>query len=97
MPRVALDHVAPIRVSVAEAVDELVDELPRVGRITFERLTAELGDRLAVIVRFLAVLEMYKRGLVDLDQTATFGELTIIWTGDQDEASNGSPIEEYQG
>jgi segregation and condensation protein A len=97
MPRVALDHVAPIRASVAEAVEELVDELPRVGRITFERLTAELGERLAVIVRFLAVLEMYKRGLVDLDQTATFGDLTITWTGDQDEASSGAPIEEYQG
>ena len=32
-------HVAPVRVSVAEAVEELVDELPRVGRITFRRLT----------------------------------------------------------
>ncbi len=38
-PRIDLFHVAPIRVSVADAVAELVDELPRVGRITFARLT----------------------------------------------------------
>ena len=35
VPRIDLFHVAPIRVSVADAVAELVDELPRVGRITF--------------------------------------------------------------
>ena len=40
VPRIDLFHVAPIRVSVADAVAELVDELPRVGRITFARLTA---------------------------------------------------------
>ena len=54
VPTVDLDHVAPIRLSVAEAVDELVDELPRAGRITFRRLTGGLVERLEVIVRFLA-------------------------------------------
>ena len=33
-----LDHVAPVRVSVRDAVDELLVELPRVGRITFFRV-----------------------------------------------------------
>jgi segregation and condensation protein A len=91
-----LDHVAPIRASVAEAVDELVAELPRAGRITFHRLTAEVAERLTVIVRFLAVLEMYKRGLVDLEQTATFGELTITWMGG-DEGAPLFSVEEYLG
>jgi segregation and condensation protein A len=97
VPRVALDHVAPVRVSVAEAVEELQEELPRVGRITFHRLTAELAERLAVIVRFLAVLEMYKRGLVDLEQTATFGDLTISWLGEEEDHDYAGPVEEYQG
>ena len=61
-------HVAPIRASVADAVAELVDELPRLGRIDFRRLTAGLVERLEVIVRFLAVLELFKQGLVELDQ-----------------------------
>ena len=32
-PRIDLTHVAPIRMSVAEAVEELLDELPSMGRI----------------------------------------------------------------
>jgi segregation and condensation protein A len=80
-PRIDLDHVAPIRVSVTDAVVELLDELPRVERITFRRLTASLVERLDVVVRFLAVLELYKQGYVDLDQPTTFGELTVIWLG----------------
>src|SRR5690606_38529803 len=42
VPRVELDHVAPIRISVTDAVEELLDELPRVGRLTFRQLTSSL-------------------------------------------------------
>jgi segregation and condensation protein A len=81
LPRIDLEHVAPIRASVAEAVDELVDELPRVGRITFRHLTGDLVERLDVVVRFLAVLELFKQGLIDLDQARTFGDIEIVWLG----------------
>jgi segregation and condensation protein A len=99
-PRVDLDHVAPIRASVADAVAELVDELPRVGAITFGRLTAGLVERLEVIVRFLAVLELYKRGWIELAQPGNFGDLLVTWLGvesDDGETMPLSPIEEYQG
>ena len=43
VPRVDLDHVAPIRASVTDAVEELLDELPRAGRITFRELTGVAG------------------------------------------------------
>jgi segregation and condensation protein A len=80
--RVDLEHVAPIRMSVWEAIDELADELPRIGRISFRRLTADLVERLEIIVRFLAVLELFKQGLVDLDQGERFGDISIVWIGD---------------
>ena len=96
LPRVLLDHVAPIRASVADAVVELLDELPRVGVITFKRLCQGLVERLAVIVRFLAVLELYKQGAIDLEQTERLGELRITWTGEDADLA-GMPIEEYQG
>src|SRR6185436_18559502 len=85
-PRVDLDHVAPVRASVTDAVEELLDELPRAGRITFRRLTADLAERLEVVVRFLAVLELYKQGLVDVTQTESFGDLTIDWIGGDPQA-----------
>jgi segregation and condensation protein A len=78
-PHVEVEHVAVARVSVTEAVAELVDELPRVGQITFRALTDSLVERLEVVVRFLAVLELFKQGLIELDQPSTFGELTIRW------------------
>lgn len=98
VPRVDLDHVAPLRVSVGDAVDELADELPRVGRITFRRLTAGLGERLEVIVCFLAVLELCKQGLVDLDQGERFGDISIIWLGAAGPAAlDRELVDSYEG
>ena len=79
VPIVDLFHVDPIKITVAEAVAELIDELPRVGRISFRRLTADLADRIEVIVRFLAVLELFKQGYVELDQPQRFGDIEITW------------------
>ena len=79
--RLELHHVTLIRANVADAIAELLDELPRAGRIGFRRLTVALLDRIEVIVRFLAILELFKQGLVDLEQAERFGEIIIVWTG----------------
>ena len=100
VPTVALDHVAPVRTSVAEAVEELVDELPRVGQATFRSLTRGLTERLEVIVRFLAVLELYKQGYIEVEQASSFAELHIAWLGapsEQPEDPVLAGVEEYQG
>jgi segregation and condensation protein A len=89
LPRVDLDHIAPIGVSVGEAVAQLIDELPRLGVVTFRRLTERLAECLDVVVRFLAVLELYKEGMVDLDQATSFGELRITWLGGEASAPAG--------
>jgi segregation and condensation protein A len=86
VPQVDLDHVAPIRASVADAVGELSSALPGLGRVTFRRLTAGCEAPLEVIVRFLAVLELYKQGRIDVEQLATFGDLVVVWTGGGEEA-----------
>jgi segregation and condensation protein A len=96
--RVDLEHVAPIRMSVWEAIDELADELPRVGRISFRRLTGDLVERLEIIVRFLAVLELFKQGFVELDQPRTFGDIQIVWLGrDRSELEELSSVDAYDG
>jgi segregation and condensation protein A len=93
-PRIDLFHVAPIRASVADAVEELLDELPRAGRISFARLTTGLVERLEVIVRFLALLELFKQGFVDVDQTDRFGDIEITWLG---RGSSTSEAREHMG
>ena len=92
-----LHHVAPIRLSVADALVELASELPRAGRITFARLTAELVERLEVIVRFLAVLELYKQGQVELEQAHRCGDITIEWIGDADPDVEALAVDAYEG
>jgi segregation and condensation protein A len=76
-PEVDLDHVAPIRISVREAADALLLQLPDRQPMSFRALVAGIDDRIEVIVRFLAVLELYKQGVVDMDQVETFGDLTV--------------------
>lgn len=98
VPRIDLFHVAPVRVSVADALAELVDELPRAGRISFRRLTDGLVERLEVIVRFLALLELFKQGMVELDQTERFGDIEVVWTGGDEPVTVGAvPIDDYEG
>ena len=36
-----------------------------------------VSEKLEIIVRFLAVLELYKQGVIDLNQIETFGDLTV--------------------
>ena len=61
-----LFHVAPIRASVADALMEMLDTLPKLGKVTFRQITEAIYDRIEVVVRFLAILELYKQGRVDL-------------------------------
>ena len=98
VPKVDLGHLAIVKASVADAVEELLDELPRVGRITFRALTASLVDRIDVVVRFLAVLELFKQGLVDLDQVRSFGEIEITWAGSEvRSAADLALVDAYDG
>lgn len=99
VPRVDTAHVAPIRASVADAVAELVEELPLARRITFRALTAGMLARLDVIVHFLALLELFKQGVVELEQASTFGEIHIVWIGAGVErlVAARAGIDDYEG
>ena len=95
--RVETDHIAPIRASVTDAVTELLEELPRAGKITFRSLTGSLVERLDVVVRFLAVLELFKSGHVELDQIANFGDVVIRWVGEGDNRPLEFAVDVYEG
>ena len=94
---VNLFHVSPIRFTVAEAVEELMDELPRMGNSSFRAITQGLVERLEVVVRFLALLEMYKQGWIEIDQADRFGDITVQWTGIGPGHSGPLEIDTYEG
>jgi segregation and condensation protein A len=74
---VRTDHVAPVRASVRDAIETVLALLPDRGALRFRDLVAGVEERLEVIVRFLAVLELFKQGIVDLDQAGNFAELIV--------------------
>ena len=93
-----LFHVSPIRFTVAEAVNGLMTSLPSLGGMTFRQMVRDLVERLDIIVHFLAILEMYKQGYVEIDQTDKLGDIHVEWTGRGPELGDEAmQIDDYEG
>lgn len=88
-------HITPIRVSVAEAIAAVRAELRKRKTATFRELSRGIPDRLNRIVRFLAVLELVKRGEADATQKGSFGPIDVRWLGEK--AGAAAPVDEYEG
>jgi len=93
-PVVAVDHAHGGNVSVREQTALLAERLRRSGGGSFRSLTADCDGTLAVVARFLGLLELFRDGLVAFDQAEALGELRVRWTG-EDRAPVGSAGEEW--
>lgn len=80
-PSVSVAHVHAHTVSVREQAQLLVDRLSKTSALTFRRIIADCPDRLHVVARFLACLELFREGLVSFEQAAPLSELHVRWTG----------------
>ena len=80
-PVFSIDHLHQPTVSVAEQASKIVEQLRRTGRMTFRGLTADAENTVVVIARFLALLELYKEGVIRFEQMISLGELQITWVG----------------
>ncbi len=97
-PILDLYHVSAVTASVSDAVVEFLDELPGAGPVRFRDLTSGLVDRLEVVVRFLAVLELFKQGFIEVNQAEAFGNIEVEWIGgDPMEARDALAIDRYDG
>ena len=74
-----LSHVTPIRVSLAEALLAVEQRMAGRGEARFRDLIEGCRERIEVVVRFLALLELYRDGRVELQQGPTFGEIEVEW------------------
>jgi len=71
-------------------------KLPSLRRVTFRQLIEGISDRIEVVVRFLAILELFKQGRVELVQAERFGEIAIEWNPDV-AADDLGAIDNYDG
>jgi len=84
-PVLTLAHIHAPAVSVREQAAIVVGQLRSSGTTTFRRLAHDAPDTMTRVARFLALLELFREGVVAFDQVTPLGELTIRWTGSQDE------------
>jgi segregation and condensation protein A len=94
VPMVAIDHVHMVRVSIREHMLILREKLIRARTATFRALCADCATVLEIVARFLALLELYREGMVAFDQVAALAELTVTWTGDES-GSADFRVDEY--
>ncbi len=85
-PGVSITHIHAPAVSVREQAAIIVERLRRRGVSTFRALTDDAPTTLVVIGRFLALLELYRDGVVTFEQAAALGDLSVRWVGPDDEA-----------
>ena len=93
--RLDISHLAPIRASVRDAIGEVADRLRAGGAATLTELCSHVGERLEVVVRFLALLELFKAGAIELEQSDRFGDIQASWTGAADDADMAALADEY--
>lgn len=76
------DHVASAPISLELHVEGVYRLLRGRRRATFRELVSAGAPVEELVVTFLAILELYKRGDVRLEQTELFGDIEIVGTGD---------------
>lgn len=77
--------VAAPRVTIREKIRAIIHSLKRASVSSFRSLLRHRGDRLEMVVTFLAMLELIKRRAVMVSQQDLFGEIQITSTGEWDE------------
>jgi segregation and condensation protein A len=80
-PVVAVEHLHMALVSVAEESKRVVDALRQATSMSFRNLISDADSTLVVVARFLALLDLYRQGVLRFDQVVALGELQIRWTG----------------
>lgn len=77
LPEIDTLEVGAASFSVEEKAAELRALLSARGTLRFDEVFAAARSRLEAVARFLALLELIKRGEARVDQDGTFGEITV--------------------
>lgn len=80
-PVVSVEHLHLPLVSVMEESKRVVEALRRSTSLSFRNLIADADTTLVIIARFLALLDLYRQGVLRFNQVIALGELQISWTG----------------
>jgi len=83
-PVVSVEHLHLPLVSVMEESKRVVEALRRSTSLSFRNLIADADTTLVIVARFLALLDLYRQGVLRFNQVIALGELQISWTGSRE-------------
>ena len=92
-PEVSISHIHAPPVSVKEQAALIMADLRGRGSTTFRSLVANADSTMVVVARFLALLELFREGVVVFEQAQGLAELHIRWTGGEDESVDVSTFD----
>lgn len=91
------EHVASMPISLELHAESVRRTVGRSGRSSFRDLVGIDPTPEMVVVTFLAILELYKRGLVDIVQDSVFAEIVVVHLDEDEARSRGNDTEDYGG
>jgi len=94
---VSLTHLHNPQVSVRDQAALIQARLQRAGAVTFRALVADADHVAVVVARFLALLELFRESAIAFEQVRSLGELTIRWTGNEQQVEVSAEFDEAPG
>jgi len=70
------------RITIRQKINTIIENLRKVGSVSFKNLLSTPGNRLEIVVTFLAMLELIKRRIVNVNQLALFGDIELHSEGE---------------
>ena len=84
------EHIAAVPISMERHLEGMYNTMRIEGRSSFSQLVGPDAGTEVVVVSFLAVLELYKRGVVAIEQAEDFGDIELVLEADAPEITDFS-------
>jgi segregation and condensation protein A len=78
------EHIAAKPIAVESRIDDLLKRLQVKRNLNFSALLEGESTPTLIVVNFLALLELYHRGIIDLAQDSEYGEIQIAYRDPED-------------
>ena len=95
------EHITAKPMPLEERIEVIKDRLALSRTMTFAEIIADTPEPVVIVTSFVAILELYHRGMVDLEQTVHNGDISIIyldedqWAPTQETSTMKDPVIEY--
>jgi segregation and condensation protein A len=77
MPKVSFHQVQPIGVTLEERIDFVLRSIEGKDHVLFRDMLLSIGERMVMVVTFMAILELIKSRRIWVRQATVFGEIWI--------------------